>query len=416
MHRLVRHKAVLIAIALSVWILVGDPGAESAGASNHDEIDPNPTFLKILESMPQSSAGLSDFASVPDDFTFGVLIESQYGIDTTDPDSIRFGIDDGVHFPYQRDLSSDTTRVVWVEDEDPHQMIIWVVYDRSLEKQLPPLYYPGETVRITVHISDVLRHRLLPKQFWIKIDVDHDDPAEFSSVPEYDFVDGEELRSDARFDAGMEILSGEQQGAKILYNSEEPLTPGFGPTNEIEAVNLADTQGAGAPLNLVPHTIFHTPVKLMIPFPAGTDIENLDIFYHNGVEWLPACDADGNVLPGGRGWMVAGSRVNHYLTDPTQVEIQVYHFSAVQGGYIVVNTKTDEEDSSGTTIVAKCFIDTVGFDAKPDFGFFVLLLILGTLEILSLFVAHQYSKRNGFDLKKLFHRPQLNQKERFNPD
>ena len=373
----------------TIWIHFGDPGIDSAGASNHYDIDPNPTYLTILDSMPQHAIG------VPDDSVFGVLIESQYGIDTTEPESIRFEIDDGVHFPYQRDLRSDTMRLIWVEDEDPNQMLIWVVYDRSLEEHLPPLYIPDTTVRITMSIIDLLQHWLPPQQFWFKIESDPGHTAEFDSLPDYDFIDSEDLIFDAHYDAGMEILGGELQGAKILYNSEEPLTPGFGPVDEISAVNLKDTQGVGAPLNLIPHTIFHTPVKLLIPFPPGTDMENLDIFYHNGEEWLRACDADGNVLPGGRGWMVAGSRVNYYLTDPPLVEIQVYHFSAAQGGYVVAKTE-DHDDSSGTTVIVKCFIDTAAFEAKRDFGLYAFFLVLGILGLLPLVILFYSIKWNGF--------------------
>jgi hypothetical protein len=185
----------------------------------------------------------------------------------------------------------------------------------------------------------------------------------------------------------MEILSGELQGAQIIYSRKEPLTPGFGPIDEVETLNVEDSQGIGAPLNLIPHTIFHTPVKILIPFPPGTDIANMDIFYHNGEEWQPACDADGNVLPGGRGWMVAGTRVNHFTTDPPLVEIQVYHFSAAQGGFIFASTENSKDyhkdsDYSGTVVVAKCFIDTASFEAKPAFGLLALLWLLGVLGVL----------------------------------
>ena len=141
----------------------------------------------------------------------------------------QFEIEDGVHFPYQRDLNSDTMRVVWVDDENPHQLLIWVVYDRPLETQLPPLYNPESIVHITVYIADSLQRRLPPKLFWFRIETDNSHTAGFRSLPDFDFIDREDLISDARYDSGMEILSGELQGAKILYNSGEPLTPGFGP-------------------------------------------------------------------------------------------------------------------------------------------------------------------------------------------
>ena len=401
MQRSVRNKAVLFTIVFSIWILIGSTGTAAAGRSNQGRIEENSAYLRILDNIPQSFAGYSNLSGVPDDSTFSVLIESEYGIDTTDTHSIRFEIDDGVNFPYQRDLGSDTMRVVWVEDEDPYQTLIWVVYDRSLETHLPPLYFSGKTVRITVDILDMLQHRLSPQQIWFKIETDPGHTPEFDSLPEYDFIDSEDLISDERYDSGMEILGGELAGAKIFYISEEPLTPGFGPMDEIEAVDIADTQGVGAPLNLVPHTIFHTPVKLLIPFPPGTDIGSMDIFYHNGTEWVRACDADGNVLPGGRGWMVAGSRVNHYLTDMPQVEIQVYHFSAVQGGYVIARTENDN-DSSGTKVVIKCFIDAaVDYGVKTAFGLHAFLWVLGIMGLFPIVVLWFCNKWNGFYLKRI---------------
>ena len=65
-------------------------------------------------------------------------------------------------------------------------------------------------------------------------------------------MDRDQLIAETPYDAGMEILSGELEGAKIIYNSKEPLTPGFGPSDEIEALNLEDSKGIGAPLNLIP--------------------------------------------------------------------------------------------------------------------------------------------------------------------
>jgi hypothetical protein len=284
---------------------------------------------------------------------------------------------------------------------------MWVVYDRALETLLPPLYFPDQIVQITVNLEDLYQNRLSPTIFRFKIEADPGRTTGFDRLPDYDFIDPDYVNAEAPHDSGMEILSGELQGARIFFSREEPLTPGFGPIDQIEALNVEDSQGIGAPLNLIPHTIFHTPVKIFIPFPPGTDIANMDIFYHNGEEWLPACDADGNVLPGGRGWMVAGSRVNHFMTDPPLVEIQVYHFSAAQGGFIVASTENNKDyhenhDYSGTVVVAKCFIDTASDNAENIFSPLGLLLILGTLGNLLLFVAHQHSKRNGFNLKKLF--------------
>ena len=90
---------------------------------------------------------------------------------------------------------------------------------------------------------------------------------------------------------------------------------------------------------------------------------------------------DNKSSAGGRGWMVAGSRVNHYLADPPQVEIEVYHFSAAQGGYVIAHTE-DDHSSSGTKVVIKCFIDTAAVEGKPSFGLLTLLWLLGTVGLL----------------------------------
>jgi len=79
----------------------------------------------------------------------------------------------------------------------------------------------------------------------------------------------------------------------------------------------------------------------------------------------------------------------------------VYHFSAAQGGFIVVNSGTnrdhDHSNQSGTVVVAKCFIDTAIDNPKPAYGLIVLLWVLGTLGLLPLMILlYRRSKWNGF--------------------
>ena len=407
MQRSILLKIALFTTALFLCAHGGSFKAEAGSVSSIDTSDANFQSLKILDTIPQRDAGISTSTEVSDDTSFGVLIESKYPINLADSESIRFEIDDGVHFVYDRDLSSDTMRVVEVAGDDPSLNLIWVVYDRALENLLPPVYFPDQIVRITVNVVDMRQNKLAPKLFRFKIESDLHRNVGFDRIPENDFIDSDELISETLYDSGMEVLSGELEGAKIIFNREEPLTPGFGPDDEIEALNLYDAEGIGAPLNLIPHTIFHTPVKIMIPFPEGTDIANMDIFYHNGVEWLPACDADGKVLPGGRGWMVPGSRVNHYAASPPLVELQVYHFSGAQGGFVVASTGTttrddEREHHSGTVAVVKCFIDAAAYEyeAKPTLVLTAFQWLLGTLGLLALFILYWQSKRNGFYFKQ----------------
>jgi hypothetical protein len=119
--------------------------------------------------------------------------------------------------------------------------------------------------------------------------------------------------------------------------------------------------GVGVPMNLQPPTLFNEPVRLFVPCPGYDNVEDLNLYYYNGMEWRKACDAD-EVLPGGEGWMVPGSRANHNAADDPErdlsfIEIQVYHFSGVQAG----STSPSDDDpapavGSGSS---DCFIDTL---------------------------------------------------------
>ena len=79
--------------------------------------------------------------------------------------------------------------------------------------------------------------------------------------------------------------------------------------------------------------------------------------------------------------MVPGSRVNHVENSPPLVEIQVYHFSAAQGGFVVASTGTnrdaDHSNRSGTVVFVKCFIETAAYEANPVVGLPTLRRLLG---------------------------------------
>jgi hypothetical protein len=84
-------------------------------------------------------------------------------------------------------------RVVEVIGEDPHQTLVWVVYDRSLETVLPPLYFPDKIVHITVHVFDIHQNSLSPRQFRFKIESDAGHVIDFDRLPDYDFMDRDQF-------------------------------------------------------------------------------------------------------------------------------------------------------------------------------------------------------------------------------
>jgi hypothetical protein len=90
--------------------------------------------------------------------------------------------------------------------------------------------------------------------------------------------------------------------------------------------------------------VFDTPVKLFVPVPEDVDVRSVGLAYYDGTQWLPAVDATGNVLAGGEGWMVPGSRVNHAASSPALIEVQVYHFSGTQTVVFASFSGTREDD------------------------------------------------------------------------
>jgi hypothetical protein len=351
----------------------------------------------LLDSIPQPGAGLISSSRVPDDTSLAVFVASVHGIDVDDPDSIQFTVDDSELAPYTRSLNSDTMRVIEVESNN-NLNLLWVVYDRSLETTLPMAYSHDATLHVAVKVEDIAGNILPPAHYDFKIESEAEHEQALNNLPEFEFIATANAAGEQ--DSGVEVVSGELEGARIEYSGKEPLTPMFGPMNEIEAVAGSGMEDVGLPLNMLPHTVFNTPVKVYIPAPDGFDIGEIGIYYHNGVEWQPACDKFGNLLPGGEGWMVAESRVNHYETSPPLIEIQVYHFSAAQGGVVVVNSGGTAGSSSGSGGGAawSCFIDAAAldFEGKPAIGLLALLLVLGTVGALLLVKALLHSKWNGF--------------------
>jgi hypothetical protein len=230
---------------------------------------------------------------------------------------------------------------------------------------------------------------LQPAAFEFKIESDAQGAASDQNQPktrDFYVVDPD---SDSSLDAGVEVVEGDLAGAKIIYNSSEPLTPHFGSQNGIEEPNIDGFEAIGMPLNLTPHTVFDTPVQLFVPVPDGMDIFSVGLAYHDGTQWLPAADAAGNVLPGGEGWMMPGSRVNHADTDPALIEVQVYHFSATQTLIYAASDDTGEEEvpnekgGSGATVFISCFIDSVGSDSV--FGLAEFLVLFGCVGLVYYF-------------------------------
>jgi hypothetical protein len=257
-------------------------------------------------------------------------LESVYGININNDAAIEFTIDDETN-TYSRDLGDASVRVVKLtNDADSQVTRMWVVYDRSEDGVWGPTYEFDSDINIKIDATDIMTNSMDQADFDFNVETaeEHDDALNSDSNPPSQTV---VLPPEDDYDNLIQVNSGDLTGAQIFFNNGE-MIPQFGPTDEIPALNLSGANGVAVPMNLQPPTVFNTPVKILIPCPGYTDVSNLNVYYYNGSSWALACDAAGNVQPGGDGWMVPGSRVNHNETDPATIEIQVYHFSGAQAG------------------------------------------------------------------------------------
>jgi hypothetical protein len=183
-------------------------------------------------------------------------------------------------------------------------------------------------IEVTVNAKDMVGEIMDPLTFRFRIQTDEEIETEAANLPET-LTTIDPLTSMKR----TTITSGPLSGASIVFSTslqeEMGFEPYFGPLEAIPF--LAGLEAAGTPLNLLPHTLFTSPVTLVIPCPENENAKNMAVYYHDGRAWWLASDREGNVLPNGEGWMVSGSRINHEQEDsegPDFIEIQVYHFSA----------------------------------------------------------------------------------------
>jgi len=372
--------------SLNPLVADASSNADGDGFSNYQEYPARSNPFRILsasieirDTIPQDDAGIVDFARVPDKTAVAVLIRAAYGIDLNAPTAVRFRVDDGYHQPYWRDLSHDATRIVKLnETSDAQATFLWAAYDRFLEPFMPIHYPPNAVIQVTVTIRDVRNNILQPAPIEFKIESSADKAAARQNVPNTTEFYANDSFIGGSIDTGIAVVDGKLAGAKLFYSSLEPLTPEFGNPDEMPPIGRGDMQAAGLPINLLPHTVFDRPVRLFIPVTDDIDIRTVGLAYYDGIRWLPAADAEGIVLPGGEGWMVAGSRINHEESSPPLIEVQVYHFSAAQAVIFARLSDTSEEDrrshNSNANVFISCFINSVAEDPSFGFGGFWLLV------------------------------------------
>jgi len=326
--------------------------------SPNDDTSPVATPPEVRESIPYHNAGINDSTRIPNNTSFAVRIEDSDGVDITDTAGIKFTVNDSVNPVYERDLSDGSVRVIKLSaDPDTELTKLWAVYDRSVDGYGNYTY--NSNINIKVDVRDRRDDTMTQESYDFNIETEQEHNEAQANLPDTGNVDPSDPALVPPYNAGSQVNSGDFTGAKIIYDSSEPVTPVFGPIDELPALDIAEGGAVGVPMNLQPPTVFNTPVKIFIPCPDYTDVSGLSVYFYNGSSWVLACDADGNVQPGGDGWMVPGSRVNHNNGNPSTIEIQVYHFSGVQAG--IAGGGGDGGGGDGG-----CFIATAAFGSPLE--------------------------------------------------
>ncbi|HUT69033.1 MAG TPA: hypothetical protein VMW89_00030, partial [Desulfatiglandales bacterium] len=315
---------------------------------------PTASAPEVIETIPHHNAGIADDTRVPHNSSFCIRVQDAEGIDITNANSVTFSISDGVNDVCSRNLSDNSVvrAIKLTEDDNTSVTELWITYDRSLDTLGNFQFATAVTVDV-----DVMNKRGVAQQasydFKIETQEEYDYAHDPANLPDTAPVDPTDPALEGPYDTGIQVTSGELQGAKIIFSGSEPLTPRFRPIDEVPVL----AKGHGAPMNLEPFTVFNAPVKVFLPYPKEDDVALLAIYVYKGGTWVCGCDSKGRVRPGGEGWMVPGSRVDHNDTDPPTIEIKVYHFSAIQAAPDVGDPGIPS--LSGAETGGGCFISIV---------------------------------------------------------
>jgi hypothetical protein len=280
---------------------------------------------------------------------------------------VIFHVQDGVQ-SYTRRLNDTNAkgkkilRAVPLDGSKDVSKFLWVVYYRSNEPKagelaggpsIAPEYPFGSTVNVTVNVMDITKEVMLTETVSLRIEDEEEREVSMGLLPEMSMLEDSPAAGYTVYEV---IFPDEPQGAAIIYDSVLPdetgIVPYVGPAEEVPPLDVPGAEAVGVQINLQPPTVFPRGVTVRIPCPGYSDanaVQALNIYYYNGNDWVMACDGDGNVQPGGLGWMVPGSRENF----DSYVEIDVYHFSAVIMG-----------TTSGTTVTVESLRDGVGSGSR----------------------------------------------------
>jgi hypothetical protein len=244
------------------------------------------------------------------------------------PDSLRVPIDASIVIRLKADTGIDENTIMLTVNGmkvDPilkqvngNNRDCWVVYHPTKDFDFEQI------VNVMIDAASSYESYMNTYEYSFKVESQAEYNIAQKNTPSFVMDASDQSRHIIIADLGTEI-----EGAKIIHDSFEPVTPRFGPVNELQPPGEINT--VGSPVSLEPPTVFNNPVTVFVPCPGINDLSILKIYFYNpATGWMPASEVDG--------WMIDDSRVNHPETTPPTIEIKINYFGIFQAG-IPTNSK-----------------------------------------------------------------------------
>jgi hypothetical protein len=343
-----------------VTVTATDVAGNAAGAysGNTFLVDNFAPRVKTVNNKKQVLPQKNEL-SVANESGFAVLLESESGINVTDPSAVTLNVSDGVN-TYTRNLNDKNAngypmvQAVPLDGSDTANEELWVVYYRSAETATANVWPYGSSVQVSVTAKDVRGNAMAaPETFTFNTETqaEHDQR-----------VAAKSQMSKQVDQSGAVTISDPDTGTTVEFTDNLPVEPyidGTVPLGNLSPVAVT------TPVNLAPHSVFSEGADVFIPTPDQDTVSNsgLIVYGYDGEEWIPIIDTSGTdltegtwVLPGwnnGLSWKV----VDH--GNPSGIWIKVYHFSSFVAGYPVPTTSATSTPEDEAAAGAGCFISTI---------------------------------------------------------
>jgi hypothetical protein len=297
--------------------------------------------------------------SVANDSGFAVLLESESGIDGTDPSAVTLNVNDGVN-TYTRNLNDKNAngylmvQAVPLDGSVNASKELWVIYYRTAETAMTNFWPCSSSVQVSVTAKDVSGNAMAaPETFRFNTETWSNHDKRIASKPQLNRkVDG----------SGVVTISDPNTGTILEFTDNLPVEPyidGRLPLGNLSPVVVS------IPVHLAPHIVFSEGADVFIPTPNNDTVSNtgLIVYGYDGEEWVPIIDTSGTDLTEGT-WVVPGwnNGLSWQVVDhgnPSGIWIKVHHFSSFVAGYAAPTGTGAASGAEAEATGGGCFISTI---------------------------------------------------------